>query len=365
MMEQGLVRIERKRLEAFCAAVFSACGVPDDKAACQAAVLVAADARGIPSHGLARLRRYVDGLATGQMLGMAEPLVLRESPISLLVDARGGLGAPASAGTMKSVIEKARSSGMAFASVRNSNHFGIAGYYAMMVLSQDMIGLAMTNTAALGVPTFARQVMFGTNPIAFAAPAGRERAFVLDMATTVVTRGKIETYGRLGKKLPSGWAVDERGSTASDPTSLLENMQRRAGGGIVPLGGESEALGGHKGYGLAVMVDILTGLISGGGFGPEVFDTDRSSARVSHCFAAMRIDLFQEPKAFKADMDRYLAALRSCTPAEGADRVYYAGLKEAEAEDEAARIGVPVEAGVFRSLKEIAGILRVEAPGPA
>ncbi|MCX7026845.1 MAG: Ldh family oxidoreductase [Spirochaetes bacterium] len=364
-MGQDIVRIEKDRLTAFCAKVFIDCGVPADKASCQAEVLVAADARGIPSHGVARLQRYVAGLESGQMLADAEPLVLRESSGSLLVDARGGLGAPVSVGAMASTIEKARNCGIAFATVRNSNHFGIAGYYAMMALKEDMIGLAMTNTAALGVPTFGRQVMFGTNPLAFAAPAGKEKAFVLDMATTVVTRGKIETYGRLGKNLPPGWAVDAKGATALQPGPLLEDMLRRAGGGIVPLGGESETHGGHKGYGLAVMVDILTGLLSGGGFGAEVKDTEISSARVSHCFAAMRIDLFQEPAAFKTEMDRLLGSLRNCPWAEDADRVYYAGLKEAEAEEEAVRKGVALEVGVFRTLEGIAKARGIEAPPAA
>jgi LDH2 family malate/lactate/ureidoglycolate dehydrogenase len=213
--------------------------------------------------------------------------------------------------------------------------------------------MAMTNTAALGVPTYARQVMFGTNPLAFAAPAGQERAFVLDMSTTVVTRGKIEVYDRLDKPLPQGWAVDKSGAPASDPKSLLSDMFYRKGGGIVPLGGDSELSGGHKGYGLAVMVDILTGLMAGGGFGTDVMDTEVSSARVSHCFSAMRIDLFQEPGHFKDEMDRLLASLRESVPAVGAKRVYYAGLKEFEAEDEASARGVPMEAKVYAELKKL------------
>ncbi|HEY9054095.1 MAG TPA: Ldh family oxidoreductase, partial [Rectinemataceae bacterium] len=334
MSMETLPRVERKSLEDFCAAIFMSYGVGSSEARAQASVLTAADCRGIPSHGVARLWRYVAGLETGQMIPDARPCVLRESPVSLLVDAAGGLGAPVSLRTMEQVVDKARISGMAFGCVRNSNHFGIAGYYASLALEEDMLGMAMTNTAALGVPTFGRQVMFGTNPLAFAAPADKEKSFLLDMSTTVVTRGKIETYDRLGKTLPSGWAVDKEGRTATKASSLLEDMFRRAGGGIVPLGGESELFGGHKGYGLAVMVDILTGLLSGGGFGLDVMDTEISSARVSHCFAAMRIDLFREPAEFKQDMDRLLGDLRSCPPAEGQERVYYAGLKEREFEAE-------------------------------
>jgi LDH2 family malate/lactate/ureidoglycolate dehydrogenase len=243
---------------------------------------------------------------------------------------------------MECVIDKARSNGAAFGCVRDSNHFGIAGYYAMMALPEDMLGIAMTNTAALSVPTFGRQVMFGTNPLAFAAPAHEERAFVLDMSTSVVTRGKIEVYDRLGKELPVGWAVDKTGRPARDPRSTLEDMFCRVGGGILPLGGLGEDLGGHKGYGLAVMVDILCAVLCGAPFGPAVADTKTTSGRVSHFFGAIRIDTFRDPRAFRRDMDRMLADLRECPPAAGAERVYYAGQKEFEHERESLRHGVPL-----------------------
>lgn len=356
------VRIEREALISFCAGIFRKFGVGSREARCQAEVLVSADARGIPSHGVARLPRYTAGLKTGQMIPGAQPLVVRDSPTASLVDAQGSMGAPVSVEMMQSVIDKAEEAGMAFGCVRNSNHFGIAGYYAMMALDRDMIGMAMTNTAALGVPTYGKQVMFGTNPIAVAAPAGAEKSFVLDMSTTVVTRGKIEVYDRAGGLLPAGWAVDKSGLPARDPRSLLDDMFNRRGGGIVPLGGDSELTGGHKGYGLAVMVDILTGLIAGGGFGLDVMDTDVSSARVSHCFAAMRIDLFQEPSLFKKEMDRMLSSLRSCPPAEGGERVYYAGLKEAESEDRAAIEGVRLDANVYKKLESVGAECGVEAP---
>jgi len=351
----GDERFAVDRLKRFCAEVFVACGVGAGDAAVSADVLVSADARGIPSHGIARLGRYVNGLRTGLMLGGGAHggcfEVVRESPVSMLVDAKGSLGAPVSKFAMDSVIEKAGVSGMAFACVRNSNHFGIAGYYAMMALERDMIGICMTNTAALGVPTFGRDAMFGTNPLAFAAPAEKEKAFVLDMSTTVVTRGKLEVYDRLGKDLPAGWAVGKNGATAVKPGPLLDDMQYRRGGGIVPLGGEGEEFGGHKGFGLAVMVDIMTGVLSGSQSGAEIFDSETSSARVSHCFGAMKTDLFQDPADFKRHMDRMLHALRTAERAEGTDRVYYAGLKEFEAEELAARDGIALPEKVVNGLR--------------
>lgn len=356
------IKVDSDRLKDFCAKVFQQYQVGPENAEISADVLVTADMRGIPSHGTARLGRYINGLREGLILPSAEIHTLKETPVSLLIDAEGTLGAPVSRNTMKRIIEKAHQSGMAFGCVKNSNHFGIAGYYAMMALPEDMIGVAMTNTAALGVPTNGSKVMFGTNPLAFAAPANREESFVLDMSTTVVTRGKVEVYDREGKKLSPGWAVDSRGLPASNPASLLDDMFHRRGGGLVPLGGDSEANGGHKGYGLAVMIDILTGLISGSAWGSHIFDKGTSSARVSHCFGAMKIDLFMDAAQFRENMDAMLEELRSTNRAEGADRVYYAGLKEAENYEESVNQGVVLTEKTARDLKALGESINLTFP---
>ena len=352
-MNQDSIRIPFESLVKFTTEVFLSLGMTEIDAACAADVLVTADLRGIPSHGIARLWRYVNGLKTKTMLAETPPEVLRETPSSLVIDAKGGMGAPASVATMKQVIAKAENNGAAFGAVRESNHFGIAGYYAMMALEHDMIGIAMTNTAALGVPTFGRQVMFGTNPLAFAAPADKERAFVLDMSTTVVTRGKVEVYDRLEKELPSGWAVNKSGTTAGDPSSLLMDMLNRVGGGILPLGGEGEAFGGHKGFGLAIMVDILCSVLAGSAFGPGLSDTESTSARVGHFFGAIKLDMFRDPADFRRDMDAMLKGLRETPVAEGAERVYFAGQKEFEKENEHRKDGIPILAKTYEQLKEI------------
>jgi LDH2 family malate/lactate/ureidoglycolate dehydrogenase len=361
-MTQDDIRIERQALVDFCARVFGRLGLSGRDAEVAADVLVAADARGIPSHGVGRLQRYVNGLETNLMLPGAEPEVLLDSPSSFVVHAHGGMGAPVSVSTMERIIEKAESGAAAFGCVRDSNHFGIAGYYAMMALERDMLGIAMTNTAALGVPTFGRQVMYGTNPLAFAAPADEEGAFVLDMSTTVVTRGKIEVYERSEKELPPGWAVDRAGRPAREPAPLLDDMFHRVGGGILPLGGMGEGFGGHKGYGLAVMVDILCSVLCGAPFGPALSDTATSSARVSHFFGAIRIDRFREPAGFRRDMDRMLRDLRNTPLAEGAERVYFAGRKEMEMEQACARRGVPLAVKTWRQLQEIGEAYSVELP---
>jgi len=344
--------------------VFESLALGESDAEIAASVLVAADARGIPSHGVARLPRYVHGLKIGLMHPDAEYEVLRETPSSILIDAHGGMGAPVSARAMHRVIEKAQAGGAAFGCVRDSNHFGIAGYYAMMALESDLIGVAMTNTAALGVPTFGRVPMVGTNPIAFAAPADQEGAFVLDMATTVVTRGKVEVYNRAEKPLPEGWAVDASGQSGTDPAEILHNLTYSVGGGILPLGGLGESFGGHKGYGLSVLVDILCGVLSGSAVGAEISDEPGSSARVSHFFGAIKVAAFRDPAAFRADMDAMLAGLRNSPPAEGATRVYFAGLKELESEARCAEIGVPLTRKVYDQLVSVGEARAVTVPQP-
>jgi LDH2 family malate/lactate/ureidoglycolate dehydrogenase len=356
------IRVDRADLERFCAAVFVRLGMPGQEAADSAEILVAADARGIGSHGVARLQRYVTGIRNGLMLPESSPVYVRKTPMSFVLDAQGGIGLSVGKRAMREVIALAKDRGAAFASVRDSNHFGIAGYYAEMALTEDMIGIAMTNTAALGVPTFGRDAMFGTNPIAVAVPAGKEAPFVLDMATTVVTRGKIETREREGMPIPAGWAVGTDGSTCTDPAALLLDMFFQRGGGILPLGGEGETFGGHKGYGLGILVDILTAISSGGVFGKAVMDSEATMARVCHFFGAIRIDLFREPGEFKADMDRMLRALADAKPAEGEEQVLYAGLKESRSEEESWRIGVSLPEKVRENLGAIAAELGMEAP---
>lgn len=337
-------------------------GLSHDDASASAEILVAADARGIESHGVGRLWRYKNGIQRGIMSVAVQPEIVRETPLSLVLDARGAMGLSTSKRTMTRIIEKAKVSGAAFSSVRNSNHFGIAGYYTEMAAREDMIGVCMTNTAALGVPTFGRKAMFGTNPIAISVPANKDRMFTLDMATTVVTRGKIEVYEREGKPLPAGWAVDTKGLGTTDARQLLDDMLFQRGGGILPLGGEGELFSGYKGYGLAEAVDIMTAILSGGTFGKFVMDSEATSARVCHFFGAIRLDLFRESESIKNDMDRLLDELEHAEAAEGCTRVYYAGLKEHESEAKSARFGVPLSEKVADQLKRIAQELDVVFP---
>ncbi|MDR3276479.1 MAG: Ldh family oxidoreductase [Treponema sp.] len=354
------VRIARAGLEELCSRIFRALGIPGEEAQDSARILVAADARGIPSHGLAHLARYTAGIKAGLIKGGIIPQVLRETPLCRVLDAGGAMGMSLSRKSMDWVIAAAAGHGLGVSSIRNSNHFGIAGYYTEMAARAGCIGIALTNTAALGVPTNARTPMFGTNPIAFAAPGLGSDIFSLDMATTTVTRGRVEIAEREGRKLPPGWAVGRNGRATDDPVSLLEDLLYLRGGGLLPLGGEGAA--GYKGYGLAVMVDILCALCSGGDFGAGVRDSAVTSARVCHFFMALRIDMFRDTEAFKTDMSRMLAAIAALPPAEGKERVYYAGQRARETEARNNRLGIPLEARVWERVKAEARELGVETP---
>ena len=357
-----MLRVPRKDLEAICAGIFQALGLSAEDASDSAEILAAADARGIRSHGTARMKRYADGLKAGLIKADGLHKVVHETPVSLVIDGQGAMGLPLGKKAMKAVIKKAKDSGVGVCSVRDSNHFGIAGFYSEMATREDMIGVAMTNAAAMGVPTFAREAAFGTNPIAFAAPALNGKLFSLDMATTTVTRGKVEVYQREGKKLPQGWAVGTDGLATDDPVKLLDDMLHQRGGGILPLGGEGELLAGYKGFGLGVLVDVLCAVASGGTFGRAVKDSEITAARVCHFFMALRLDIFRPAEDFKKDMAAMLADINSLRPAEGSSRVYYAGQKEQEAEEESRLRGIPLEEGVWKNICSIAGELKVPIP---
>jgi LDH2 family malate/lactate/ureidoglycolate dehydrogenase len=338
--------------------------VSGEDARITADVLVQANLRGIDSHGVARLARYVNGLRDGVMVAQPEEKVVVETPTTITLDAGAGLGQPVSYRAMNTAIEKAREYGCGFATVRNSNHFGIAGYYAMMALEQDMIGMSTTNAAVLVVPTFGRNALYGTNPIALSVPAGEERPFVMDMATSTVPRGKLEVYHRQEKPLPLGWATDEKGLPTTDAERVLDNFAKRAGGGLLPLGGAGEEFSGYKGYGMGLMVEILSAVLAGAAFLTAVYPKDAAGkplpANLGHFFGAWRVDAFREPGAFKADMDRLVRELKGADLAEGAQRIYVHGEKEFEEDERRSQHGIPLGAKVEASLKQIAAELGIE-----
>jgi L-2-hydroxycarboxylate dehydrogenase (NAD+) len=349
--------VQAKDLKDFCVNIFQKLDVPEQDASITADVLVAADLRGIPSHGVARLRRYVDGLKSGIMLAHPQVKTVVETPSTATMDAGAGLGQPVAHAAMKKAIEKAKAVGSGFVTVRNSNHYGIAGYYAMMALEHDCIGISMTNADVLVVPTFGRNAMMGTNPIAVAAPAGKERPFVMDMATSTVPRGKLEVYDRLNKSMPQGWATDENGVSTEDAHLVLENFKQRAGGGLLPLGGEGEVFSGHKGYGLVLWVDIFCAILSGAAFAntvyPRTADGKPLPANLGHFFGAWRLDAFRPADEFKAAMDDLQRRLKNAPKAQGQERIYIHGEKEYEAAERYMKEGVPLNPKVADDLKAL------------
>jgi len=363
MAEKTEIRVQAEPLKEFCFRIFTKLDVSPEGAEVTADNLVRADLRGISSHGVARLRRYVNGIRDGVMVAQPKIEIVQETLTTVLIDGGGGLGQPVSAQAMQLAIKKAREFGAGFAAVCNSNHYGIAGYYALMALEHDMIGISMTNAATLVVPTFGRDAMLGTNPISVAIPANEERAFVLDMATSTVPRGKLEVYDREEKPLPVGWATDERGVPTVDAGHVLRNMLARAGGGLLPLGGASELMGGHKGYGLALLVDILCGVLPGAGYSntiyPKTPDGNPLPANVGHFLGALRVDAFRPLDEFKVTMDDIIRRLKNSPKAEGAERIYIHGEKEFEIEDERRANGVILHQKVVADLRAIASELDV------
>ena len=322
-------------------------GVPSEDASMAADVLLSADARGVDSHGMIRLNSYYGSRLRKGLINPLSPItVIKETPTTLAIDGNNGLGHPLGVKTMQSCIEKASNTGLAFATVRNSNHYGIAGYYAMLALPHDMIGVSFTNSGPLVAPTYGRKAMLGTNPIAVAVPAKSQRPFVLDMATSIVPIGRVTVYQKEGKSIPSGWGVNSKGIITEDPAQVIE------GGALMPLGG-SDILRGYKGYGLALLVDIFAGVLAGSAFGENVYgSSSNSAAGVGHFFAAIKIEAFRELEGFKKDMDELLTQLKESPKAEGEDRIYIHGEKEFENADRSAVEGVALSETTVNILKK-------------
>jgi L-2-hydroxycarboxylate dehydrogenase (NAD+) len=354
--EPSPIRTHEASARAFIVAALTKLDVSESDASDVADVLIAADVRGVESHGIARLEHfYVRRIEAGVIKPRPQYRIMRELPTLFSMDADCGLGHPASKFAMAKTIEKAREHGIAWATVSNSNHYGIAGYYAMMALPHDLIGFCSTNATRLAVGTFGREKIAGTNPIAVAIPAAEEPPFVLDMATTGVTFGRLEVSERKGKPLKPGWAVDAEGRETLDP------MKAKQGGAILPLGGIGTENGGHKGYGLMTLVEALCAVLGGGPFGNALNlpETGIHGGKTSHFFGAISIAALRDPEQFKRDMDRELRTFKRSAPAPGQSRVYVAGEPEQESTERYRREGVPINERVFEVLDAMAGRLGI------
>jgi LDH2 family malate/lactate/ureidoglycolate dehydrogenase len=328
---------------------FQKLNVSHDDAKIAADVLLSADLRGVDSHGIIRLNTYYGSRLRQRLIDPTSPVsVLNETATTLALNGGNGLGQVVGYTAMQRCIEKARQSGVAMVTVRNSNHYGIAGYFAMMALPQDMIGISFTNSQPLVAPTYGRTPFLGTNPIAVAVPAGQELPYVLDMATSIVPIGRVTVNRDAGIEIPEGWGIDEKGTLTTDPNEVLQ------GGALMPLGGP-DFLRGYKGYGLSLLVDIFSGVLSGAAFGPHVGrpNAARPTADVGHFFAAVRVDAFRPVEEFKQSMDTYIQELKTAPKAAGHDRIYIHGEKEFERSARYQRDGMPIMVATVQSLSKI------------
>lgn len=348
--------IDYKKTKELITKIFNAYGFTSEDSDIITDILLAADLHGIESHGIQRLVRYHKAISEGVVNVHAEPEKLIETPISAVFDAHGAMGQVISYAAMKLAIEKAKTTGIGMVTVRNSNHYGIAGYYSKMASDEDLIGVCMTNTEAIMVPTFASKAMLGTNPIAVAMPAD-PTPFLFDAATTVVTRGKVEVYNKKEQPLPMGWTLDEKGLDCDDPGKVLYNIIHRVGGGILPLGGSGELHSGYKGYGFAMLCEIFTAILSCGTTSNH--KTDRSDT--SHCFWAIDYGIFGDKKEIRSNMSRFLDELRNAPKAEGADRIYIHGEKELESVADKTKNGIPVNEKTFGEIQDIAASLGISS----
>lgn len=343
------------RLKKFTEEVFLKMGCPSQHALMAADALVAADLRGIDSHGVARLSGYIRLWEAGRINANPTIRVLHQTPSTAVLDGDSGLGLVVAQEAMQIAIEKAKQVGTGWVSVQNSNHFGIAGYHAMMALQHDMIGMAMTNASPLVAPTFSSDKMLGTNPIAVAAPAGKQPPFVADLATTTAANGKLEILQRKGQGTPTGWVQDKEGAPCTDAHIL------KKGGALLPLGSDREH-GSHKGYALGAVVDLFSALLSGANYAPWVppfpayvpMPTRQPGKGIGHFLGALRIDAFRTADEFKQSMDDWIEGFRNASPISEQEKVMVPGDPERIACDLRLAQGIPLEDSVAEDLRKVA-----------
>jgi L-2-hydroxycarboxylate dehydrogenase (NAD+) len=331
--------------------VFQQIGCPAAQAELAAEVLLSADLRGIDSHGVARLSGYVRLWEAKRVNATPNIRIIHETPSTAVVDGDSGLGLVVAPFAMQVAIEKAKNVGTGWVSVQNSNHFGIAGYHAMMALEYEMIGMAMTNASPLVSPTFSTERLLGTNPICVTIPAGEEPAFVADLATTTAANGKLEILQRKNLEAPLGWIQDKEGNPSTNAHEL------KTGGALLPLGGDREH-GSHKGYALGAVVDIFSAVLSGANYGPWVppfpayvpMPTGMPGKGIGHFFGAMRVDAFRPAEDFKKHMDNWIRRFRGAKTVPGEEKVLIPGDPEREMEAVRMKEGIPLLEAVVTDL---------------
>jgi L-2-hydroxycarboxylate dehydrogenase (NAD+) len=356
-------RIPVTVIESFIQDVFTHLDVPEADAAISAKVLITSDLRGIDSHGVGRLKYYYDRIVSGRHQPETHIEVVKETETTALIDGHHGMGHVTSYRCMQMAIEKARQYGLGAVSVRNGTHFGIAGFYSLMAAEAGMIGLTVTNARPSIAPTLGTEPMLGTNPIAFAVPTDLPYPFCLDMATAICQRGKVEVAARAEKPVPEGWVIDSEGHPLTDPEDILKRFDKGSAA-LLPLGGAGEEFAGYKGYGLAVLVELLSSALSGGpfmkdlsGFGPN---GEARPYMLGHFFLAIDVAHFLPLETFRTIAGSMMRALQASHKAPGEDRIYVAGEKEYEHEQQRREAGIPVNENLKAELQTMRDALKIE-----
>jgi L-2-hydroxycarboxylate dehydrogenase (NAD+) len=342
-------------LQKFTKEVFNRMGCPADQTELATEVLLSADLRGIDSHGIARLSGYLRLWEAKRINANPVIKIVHETPSTAVIDGDGGLGLVVAPKAMEVAIAKAKNAGTGWVAVKNSNHFGIAGYHAMKALQHDMIGMAMTNASPLVAPTFSVERLLGTNPIAVAIPAAQQPAFVADFATTTAANGKLEILQRKNLDAPVGWIQKKNGEPSTNAHELKD------GGALIPLGSDREH-GSHKGYCLGAWVDIFSAVLSGANYGPWVPPfvsflappADPVGEGIGHFFGALRVDAFRPAEEFKSHMDNWISRFRSAKTIDGETRVLIPGDPEREMSEERVKNGIPLNEKVVEDLIALA-----------
>jgi L-2-hydroxycarboxylate dehydrogenase (NAD+) len=343
-------------LHSFMIDVFKGVGVPEADAKTCADVLIRSDLRGIESHGVQRIKMYYDRIKAGIQHPVTNFEILREGPTTALVDGHDGMGHVIGVRSMQLAIDKARQYGMGSVAVRNSTHFGIDGYYALMAVEAGMIGMSFTNARPSITPTFGAQPKLGTNPIAFGAPTDEDCPFLFDAATSICQRGKVEVHQRTGEPIPEGWVIDDQGNMLTNPDRILKGLADDTAS-LLPLGGAGEVFAGYKGYGLATIVEILSASLQGANFLHALLGFDEHGNKrpfgLGHFFMAINIESFVPLSEFKATTGAILRELRNAHKIPGQTRIYTAGEKEYELEKVIRQRGVPIVPSLQKDLKTL------------
>lgn len=335
---------------------FVALGVPESDANICVDVLISSDLRGIESHGIGRLKYYCDRIKLGIQFPVTNLEIVRETETTVVIDGHHGMGHVIAYRAMSMAIDKAKRYGLGAAAVRNSTHFGIAGYYSLMAANEGMIGLTVTNARPAMAPTFGTQPMLGTNPIAFAAPSDGPFPFCYDGATPITQRGKIEVLDRAEKPVPEGWLIDAQGRPATNARQILQDLDKGQAA-FLPLGGQGESMGGHKGYGLGTMVEILSASLAGGAFLQDLLGVDEKGKRrpfmLGHFFLAMDVGHFVPLEQSRQTTGQIMRELRASRKEPGHERIYVAGEKEYESAQRVLKEGIAVNENLRHDLRAV------------